>query len=304
MAQAWEVWDADAELAPAAAAALIDGQFPALAPVRLEPLGEGWDNWAYAVNGRLVFRFPRRAIAAPWMEAESRLLPRIAAHVPLRIPVPTFLGRPARGYPYPFAGYEHLPGVTADRARLPADLRARSAGPLGTFLAALHALDIAPRRGETFPVDEIRRADLPWRAKQIEERLERVSGDLDAERVREVSRELVSTAPWSGPPRWVHGDLYSRHLLVGDDGLVSGLIDWGDMHRGDPALDLSIAFSWLPPQARKTFRAAYGDIDPDTWDRARFRALNYGVLLLDYGLRIEDAALVETARLALEQVLG
>jgi aminoglycoside phosphotransferase (APT) family kinase protein len=69
------------------------------------------------------------------------------------------------------------------------------------------------------------------------------------------------------------------------------VIDWGDAHLGDRALDLSIAFSFLPPAARPAFRAAYGPIDDATWDRARFRALFYGVVLVEYGLGIGDEAI-------------
>ena len=39
-------------------------------------------------------------------------------------------------------------------------------------------------------------------------------------------------------PVFVHGDLYSRHLLVDDAGRPCGVIDWGDCHVGDPAVDL------------------------------------------------------------------
>ena len=53
-------WDADVELSREAAARLIVRQFPALAPARLALLGAGWDNTAYLVNERFVFRFPRR----------------------------------------------------------------------------------------------------------------------------------------------------------------------------------------------------------------------------------------------------
>ncbi|MCH7839494.1 MAG: phosphotransferase [Planctomycetes bacterium] len=37
----------------------------------------------------------------------------------------------------------------------------------------------------------------------------------------------------------VHRDLYARHMLVDDDGRPCGVIDWGDVHVGDPAIDLS-----------------------------------------------------------------
>lgn len=61
-------------------------------------LSEGWDNTVWLVDGRWVFRFPRREGVIPGIEREMVLLPRLA---PLPIPVPVF-GRPAEGYRWPF----------------------------------------------------------------------------------------------------------------------------------------------------------------------------------------------------------
>jgi aminoglycoside phosphotransferase (APT) family kinase protein len=72
---------------------LIDEQFPALAPSRVELLGAGWDNWAYSVNDKYVFRCPRRQLAAALLRNEIQLLPIVAARVPLAVPVPVFVGR-------------------------------------------------------------------------------------------------------------------------------------------------------------------------------------------------------------------
>ena len=37
----------------------------------------------------------------------------------------------------------------------------------------------------------------------------------------------------------VHGDFYSRHVLVDETGGMAGVIDFGDLHVGHPAVDLS-----------------------------------------------------------------
>lgn len=101
----------------------------------------------------------------------------------------------------------------------------------------------------------------------------------------------------------VHGDLYARHLLKGDEGALCGVIDWGDLHLGDPALDLNVAYALLPPEDRAAFWSAYGDVDDATRARARFRALHYGVTLVWYGLDIGDEALIDVGALALSRAL-
>jgi len=295
-------WDADITLTQQDAARLVERQFPELAPARLEPLGAGWDNVAYVVNGRWVFRFPRRKIAEGLLQNEARTLPRLAPHLPLRIPEPVWLGRPEGHYPYPFAGYELLPGVTACAVAWTPEERLRNAPLLGRFLAALHGLRVDEETRARAPGDEIARADLKKRAPILRERLEQVESrrvEVDGETVRAWLSRLEDTPPWNRSTCWVHGDLYARHLLVDAHHTVTGVLDWGDVHLGDPAIDLTIAFTFLPPEARGAFREAYGDIDEATWNRARFRAFHYGVLLLHYGTSVGDEAITRVGRDAL-----
>ncbi len=296
------VWDADVTLTEEAATGLVERQFPEIAPQRLEPLGKGWDNAAYVVDGCWVFRFPRRKIAAGLLENEARILPRLAPHLPLRIPVPEWLGRPEGDYPYPFVGYEMLPGVTACTVALTPEERLRNASILGRFLAALHRIPVDDETLARGPGDELARADLHKRAPIILERLAKVEAlhpEVDGGTIRAWVSRLVDTPPWTRRACWVHGDLYARHLLVDENQTLTGVIDWGDVHLGDPAVDLSIAFTFLPPEARGAFREAYGDIDEATWDRARFRAFHYGVALLQYGPSVGDEAITQVGRDAL-----
>jgi hypothetical protein len=43
----------------------------------------------------------------------------------------------------------------------------------------------------------------------------------------------------------------------------------------------------------------YGEVDPHTVARARFRALSYGVILLDYGREIGEQSRARAGRAAL-----
>lgn len=293
-------WEADVSLAREDAARLIETQFPDLVPVRLERIGAGWDNDAYLVNGLWVFRFPRRQIAADLIGREAWALPRLAPHLPLPVPVPVFAGMAETGgYPYPFAGYAHLPGKTACQIAWTEQERAANAVGLARFLAALHAVPVNDETRAAAPGDTIGRTDLARRALQLKERLQALAPVLpelcgqDAGALSALADCLARTPPHAGLTGWVHGDLYARHLLVDNaTKTLCGVIDWGDVHVGDPALDLSLAFSFLPPEARPAFRAAYsGALDEAAWDRARFRALWYGAILTLYGGEIGDDAL-------------
>lgn len=294
-------WDADFEVSSAQAARLIARQFPQLAPVRLEALSAGWDNLAFLVNARFVFRFPRREIAAPLIAREARVLPLLAPHLPLRVPVPEYVGTPEAEYPHTFAGYAIIPGETACRCEWSEHERAAQVATLADFLRLLHRIPIDEETRRWAPRDEFARADLKQRAPKLKERLASKTAAL---RPRELGAllELVDEPAAAAQPLaqacWVHGDFYARHLICENKRLV-GVIDWGDIHLGDPALDLSIAFSFLPPSARNAFRERYGGCDEATWQRARFRALHYGAALTEYGAAIGDGAIKAAGEYAL-----
>ena len=287
-------WDADFELTAQDAAQLIEQQFPELAPAHLVLLGVGWDNIAFLVNERWVFRFPRRLIAAGLIEREARILPLLAPHLPLCISVPEYVGTPTASYPYVFAGYQILHGRPANEWHCSDDDRAALAPTLAHFLAALHRISLGDETRRWAPGDEIERTNLPKRAPRMKERLQANVAGLDASEVQTLIAlvdELAATPAYANDACWVHGDFYGRHIVLDDAHQLAGVIDWGDVHAGDPALDLSIAFTFLPPAARPTFRQVYGPIDDATWKRARFRAIHYGIILTEYGAGIGDPSI-------------
>ncbi len=105
-------------------------------------------------------------------------------------------------------------------------------------------------------------------------------------------------------PRLCHGDLYARHLLVDGAGRLCGVIDWGDVHAGQAAVDLGIAHGFLPPEARGAFLRAYGPVEPGAWAFARLRALFYATALMLYADEEGDGALLREARVGLDHVLA
>jgi aminoglycoside phosphotransferase (APT) family kinase protein len=301
------IWDAEIAVEDSLVSRLLTEQFPLLGLPHLEVLGVGWDNVAYLVNHQYVFRFPRRHIAVRLLERETRILPLLVAALPLRIPAPEFVGQPDSFYPYPFTGYRMISGTTACRVDWTDESRIQNAVEIAGFLAALHRIPIDDKTREWAPGDDISRTDLEKRFEVMKERVAQLEGEafLHDQKVVlvETAEALSQTPPWIGQTCWVHGDLYARHLLVDEATRVNGVIDWGDVHLGDPALDLSIAFSFLPPQGRALFREAYGFIDDATWERAKFRALHYGVILLAYGQSVEDHAIANAGAYALQNAL-
>ena len=80
-------------------------------------------------------------------------------------------------------------------------------------------------------------------------------------------------SPPPDPVAVTHGDLHFRHLLVDQNASLVGVIDWGDVCRADPSIDLPLIWSFLPPEGRDAFLAAYGPVTMEQLLRARVLAL-------------------------------
>jgi aminoglycoside phosphotransferase (APT) family kinase protein len=100
-----------------------------------------------------------------------------------------------------------------------------------------------------------------------------------------VERTLADALdlPDPEPTAIVHGDLHFRHVLVDGSGAPAGVIDWGDLCRADPAVDLQLYWSLLPPASRGAFLAAYGPVPDDRLLRARVVAFSLCAALAAYG---------------------
>jgi aminoglycoside phosphotransferase (APT) family kinase protein len=291
-------WEAEQIIDPVQALEMIVEQFPGLGAKRIELLGSGWDNTAYLVNESLVFRFPRRKVAVAILEHEAAILPRIAALLPLAVPVPKWVGKPSGDYPWPFIGYPMLPGQSACGANLSDEERSRCAEPLARFLKALHALSLSMGKEARLPGDLIARLDVERLTKAIEKNLSEIECPHRFDKI--LARAPLLRKPLCSAI--VHGDFYVRHLLVDEKHELTGVIDWGDVHLGDVAVDLSIAHSFLPPSAHALFRAAYGEISEETWELSRFRALCSSTYLIDFGQNTGDIAILREGLKALEWI--
>ena len=258
-------WSPEIVVDEALARRLLSEQFPQLEPVRLRIAGEGWDNTAWLVDDEWLFRFPRREVALDGVRRELEVLPLLAPLLPLPIPQPLFVGEPSAAFPWPFFGGPPVPGRELAEARLDDEARAALARQLGAFLRALHGAELDLE----LPVDPLGRADMGFRVRRARERFAELGT------TPEGAEDVLDAALALPPPdrlAVVHGDLHLRHAFVAERRL-SGVIDWGDVCRADPAVDLVLVWCALPPAARTAFFAEYGPVHEAALLRARVLSL-------------------------------
>jgi aminoglycoside phosphotransferase (APT) family kinase protein len=296
------IWDPQQTIEPPLALQLIMEQFPELNCKNIRLLGSGWDNTAFIIDDEFIFRFPRREIALPLLEAEWRTLPLLASQLPLPIPNPQWKGKPTDNFPWPFIGYRMLTGFTACYANLSEDERAALALPLAQFLATLHAIPTVEISQCHFFGDNRSRVDGSLLTSKIAKTFEELTllGLLEDKKVLEQVVQNLQHYRAPIDSILVHGDFYVRHLLVNEEHQLTGVIDWGDIHLGDPAIDLAIAHSFLPIEAHDSFRKTYGTISEETWALAKLRAIYSCTLLVLFGYHSKDPNILREGQRSLK----
>ncbi len=277
---------------------LIAAQFPQWANLSIRPVEfDGWDNRTFRLGEGMTVRLPSAAAYAPQVEKEHRWLPRLAPLLPLPIPVPLAMGRPTHDYPWPWSIYQWLEGEIAAMERI-ADLE-QFAASLGDFLITLQRIDATdgPTPG---PHNFFRGGPLLIYDDETRRAIATLGGRIESQVVTTVW-EAALAATWHGSPVWLHGDVSASNLLL-KEGRLSAVIDFGSSGVGDPACDLSIAWTLLERESRKVFRATLRP-DDATWMRGRGRTLWKGLITLAGHLEA-DSIEARKARRVIAEVLA
>ncbi len=266
---------------PDTVTALLLEQAPELAHLPVRPSDtSGSSNWVFRLGDDLAIRMPRSDGYVDDLLNEVRWLPRLAAQLPVPIPVVVAVGEPSQHFPRPWTVVSWLSGDAP--VGLDAEQQARFARTLGEVLQTLHHVDPhgAPVGAEHWGY----RCGEPV-TDTIDAWVDEVAIDLadlyDPSAVRAAWRRLRDVPPASRPACLVHTDVSSENLLTHPDGALAAVIDFGGLGVGDRSVDLLYAWSMLDEPARLVFRSAAG-ADDATWARARAWAfVGPGMLTID-----------------------
>lgn len=247
---------------------LLSAQAPHLAAQTVVlSANSGSSNWVFRLGAEYAVRLPRSESYVDDLRKEATWLPRLGPELPIPVPQIVVEGEPTALFERPWTVVTWVPG------ELPGDQdgpeQARLASTLGRFVQRLHGLDTG---------------DLPAGAQrwgyrcgdpvtdEIDGWADSAAHDLadlfDPGQVREAWRRLRDIPPAPEPPCWVHTDLSAENLLVGPDGDLVGVIDFGGLGIGDRSIDLLYARGLFDRPARDIFRTE-SCVDEATWLRAR-----------------------------------
>jgi aminoglycoside phosphotransferase (APT) family kinase protein len=265
-------------------------------------IANGWDNDVYKVNNQYLFRFPRRDIANKLIEKEGYALPIIKHYVSVPLPTPIFFGNPTDNYPYRFIGYHYLNDLSIEEIVSVNGIDSISV--LATFLSQLHSVPI--KKVESIVgYDDLDRLNIQKRKAVLMQNTNAIknTGIYDTLELESYIDNLKDIK-LSNEKVLVHGDLHIRNLLYNKDGIVSSIIDFGDIHIGHRACDISIIYSIIPSEYRNVFFEKYGDVSSATLDFAKFKAIFTNTFLLLHAYDSGNIALVKKVITALNNALG
>src|SRR5687768_15633015 len=120
---------------------LLDGQCPQWRDLplrRLPPMGT--DHQLLRLGADLLVRMPIYPASAGQAENDAQWLPRMAPHLPVRVPVPLVVGEPTSAYPFAWSVVPWLPGANPDARNIDPETLAVE---LADVVLRLHDLDTA-----------------------------------------------------------------------------------------------------------------------------------------------------------------
>lgn len=224
---------------------------------------------------RVVVRVPVDDEADADLRAESRALASLTAGVRAVLPfgAPDVLGETRVDGRHTLV-QTLLPGYRVDAAHVPAGPGIATA--LGTATAQVHDLPVTVIRDAGLPVQTS--AQVRDEAERLLDRAE-ATGLLPFGLLRRWSTALASDALWRFETTVVLGGVDPASFVFEDDAdgfpVVTGLLTWGSLSVGDPAVDLRWTAS--APDARDDVLDTYAHAshrapDPQLAERARLHA--------------------------------
>lgn len=227
-------------------------------------IGAGDDVVAYRWGTRIL-RLPIRAEAAELLENEYRWISeatKLLCESGFAVPTPRYWGHSSDVFEYPWTLVDYVDGEPLHT--IPIDKRGHVARDLAVALATLHqpAADDAP-------AGRCRAAPLSMHADTFDSR---VSHSFDKQLLRARFEAGCNADRWSAEPVWCHGNPHPANIIAAD-GRLSGLIDFGELGRGDPAVDYAGFYLGFTREhradARVILRAMGVAGDDSLWLRAR-----------------------------------
>lgn len=269
----------------------------------IQEIGEGFDNTVFLINQEVIFRIVRREVGLRFTKNELIAIPLLNGNLNLKIP--RFIKTGLYLNKWIWVSYNLIKGKPLYYFDDAQELRKNSVKKIAEFLKGLHALDVEPFQRAGLADDWCGHMNLEKRIPYAENKIKELTSknwiELNPQWL--ILIESVRSLKMTNITKVIHGDFKASHILF-DNSAPSGVIDWGDVHLGHPASDLSIAFSMFDESCREEFFSFYGDVSEEVLMLSKFRALFHTLAILEYAQSTNQKELLTEARLGLKNNFG
>ncbi len=253
----------------------IKTAFPEITWQNFKYLDEGWDHEVVILDDKTVFRFPGDDEYLGLLKSEIKVLKKLKPLLKINIPGYTLIAQDES-----FAGYPIVPGITLSKEvfeNLNIDDRNSIAKQLSQTISTLHTFG-----KEDFP--EVVITDMPaWQQEMKDYTAKYLTNILSTDdmayaqetitKVDEILRHQLHLT-------FIHGDIYSRHLLWDAHTKTLGLIDFSDMNIGDPAFDFAELYEYGADFVDEVYRHYKGQKDSTFLNRAKTYGKWVGIFMM------------------------
>jgi len=245
---------------------IIQARYPEIKVISARFNQDGQYNDVVILNENLVFRFAKVPDAIETLRYEIAVQKSLQGQLPLRIPDPIYTLLESKTPGKAFVGYSMIPGVPLWRENYKSiqdrTVRKRLAVQLSEFLRELHQVNAS----ETIPIQlpryetQVAWADLCDRIKR------RLYPFMREAARREVSdhfeKYLDQPDRYPYQPCLRHGDFGTGNILYDPRYLsINGIVDFGDVGLGDPAVDFAGLYISYGSDFYKDCCAVYPQMD-------------------------------------------
>lgn len=277
---------------------LLRNQCPQWSGLSLRTLeSSGTDNALFRLGDQYIVRLPR----IEWVPGSNEItlnkeyewLPKIATFLKTPIALPFFKGKPDNAYPWSWLVSRWNEGQNPNFEQ--ENEYEQLAIDLARFLNDFHKIKL--------PNGPFSRRGMPLLEEDEETRkgIGALEGEIDISSMLPLWEQVLKVPSWNKNPVWIHGDFLPGNILIQNNRL-SAVLDFTDLGIGDPACDLIIAWSLLNAHSRSVFRDHLENIDNDTWQRGRGRALSIALIMLPY-YKHTNPTLAKLARRMIKNIL-
>lgn len=267
--------------------------YPEFSIKQVERLSGGQNNEIFLVNDEWIFRFPKYAKGIDEIKNETLFLKAVHDKLPIPIPHPEYAFHGMKKPGEAFAGYRMLPGKPLQKEEFNSLKNKRAiVRELAVFMKELHGLNLS---GEIHSLIGPPQKDYEIWHDLFVRLKEKVFVHMNEKARQSVAAnfeaffEEISSSYF--PQTVIHGDFGPTNLLYDPvDQRLSGVIDFGSVSIGDPALELASAF-FGPFGLGKEWARQVAEDYPEAADyakRAKFYASTFALQDALFGVENGD----------------